>query len=103
MNRREVLAGFGSMAALNATLGARSHALPFMADSPGGAAPLPAKQDFSIPEGVTYLNSAYTHPIPTAGLEALRDYGDRPGPARSRFQTTAEKARGYQGRIRFID
>lgn len=47
MNRREVLAGFGSMAALNATLGARSHALPFMADSPGGAAPLPAKQDFS--------------------------------------------------------
>lgn len=77
MSRREVLAGFGSMAALNATLGARSHALPFMADSPGGAAPLPAKQDFSIPEGVTYLNSAYTHPIPTAGLEALRDYGDR--------------------------
>ena len=77
MSRREVLAGFGSMAALNATRGARSHALPFMADSASRAAPLPANRDFSIPAGVTYLNSAYTHPIPTAGLEALRDYGDR--------------------------
>lgn len=73
ISRREVLAGFGSMAALNATLRVRS----FKEDSPPGAAPLPAKRDFLIPEGVTYLNCAYTHPIPTAGLEALRAYGDR--------------------------
>jgi len=77
MSRREVLAGLGSMATLNATMRVRSHALPFAAESSQGAASFPAKSDFSIPEGVTYLNSAYTHPIPKAGLEALRDYGDR--------------------------
>ena len=76
ISRREVLAGFGSMAALNATPGARSGALPILADTPGGAL-LPAKRDFSIPEGVTCLNCAYTHPIPTVGLEALRTYGER--------------------------
>src|SRR5215472_1227452 len=75
ISRREVLAGFGSMAALNVTVGVQ--ALPTMADSQRGAAALPTKGDFSIPEGVTYLNCAYTHPIPTAGLEALRAYGDR--------------------------
>lgn len=103
MNRREVLAGFGSMAALNATLGARSHALPFMADSPGGAAPLPAKQDFSIPEGVTYLNNCLHPPYSDGRPRSAKGLRRPPGPARSRFQTTAEKARGYQGRIRFID
>jgi len=77
ISRREVLAGFGSMAALNATLGIGSNALPFTADSPRAASTLPTKRDFSIPEGLTYLNSAYTHPIPTVGLEALRDYAGR--------------------------
>ena len=77
LSRREVLAGFGSMAALNATLGVRSPGLPLTTDSRNRAAALPAKRDFSIPEGITYLNCAYTHPIPTAGLEALRDYGER--------------------------
>src|SRR5215472_3047083 len=77
ISRREVLTGFGSMAAFNATLVVRSHALPFAAAAPRGAASLPAKRDFAIPEGLTYLNSAYTHPIPTIGLGALRDYADR--------------------------
>src|SRR5215472_12576977 len=75
ISRREVLAGFGTMAALNVTVGVQ--ALPVMAESQRGATALPTKGDFSIPEGVTYLNCAYTHPIPTAGLEALRAYGDR--------------------------
>lgn len=77
ISRREVLGGLGSVAAWNATLGARSSALHLPPDSPSGAAALPAKRDFSIPEGLTYLNCAYTHPFPTAGLEALRDYADR--------------------------
>jgi len=77
MSRREVLAGLGSMAARHATLGVRSHALPFAADPSQGATSLPTKRDFAIPEGVTYLNSAYTHPIPLPGLAALRDYADR--------------------------
>lgn len=77
ISRREVLAGFGGMAALNATLRVRSPGLTLATDSTNRAAALPAKRDFSIPEGITYLNCAYTHPIPTAGLEALRDYGER--------------------------
>src|SRR5215472_12248777 len=87
ISRREVLAGFGSMAALKATPGTRSRATHFLPDTPEadppradtlrGAATLPAKRDFSIPQGVTYLNCAYTHPIPTVGLEVLRAYGDR--------------------------
>ena len=75
ITRREVLAGLGGMAALNVTVGVQ--ALPVMAGSQRGARVLPTKGDFSIPEGLTYLNCAYTHPIPTAGLEALRAYGDR--------------------------
>jgi len=77
ISRREVLAGLGSVAALSATPGARADRLAFAAEAPHGAAGLPVKHDFAIPEGITYLNCAYTHPIPKAGLEALRDYGER--------------------------
>ncbi|HKW32360.1 MAG TPA: aminotransferase class V-fold PLP-dependent enzyme [Candidatus Acidoferrum sp.] len=82
ISRREVLAGFGRMAVWNATSGARGSALPSLADiaradTPSVGGPLPAKRDFSIPEGLTYLNCAYTHPLPKVGLEALRAYGDR--------------------------
>jgi selenocysteine lyase/cysteine desulfurase len=77
ISRREVLGGLGTLAAWNATLASRAGALHLRPDSPGGAAALPAKHDFSIPEGLTYLNCAYTHPLPTAGLEALRDYAER--------------------------
>lgn len=113
ISRREVLAGLGGLAALEAATGGRSCALSIladtaragvaeegtpirrsafleesMADTPGGtatlpflagtsAAALPAKRDFAIPDGITYLNCAYTHPIPKVGLEALRAYGER--------------------------
>jgi Aminotransferase class-V len=77
ISRREVLAGLGSMAAWSGTSGVGSGALSFEAKPSRGGGALPAKHDFSIPAGLTYLNSALTHPIPKAGLEALRDYGDR--------------------------
>jgi selenocysteine lyase/cysteine desulfurase len=77
IRRRDVLAGFAGVAAWSATPEVRSGLLPFLTDSPSAARALPAKGDFSIPDGITYLNCAYTHPIPKAGLEALRDYGDR--------------------------
>jgi selenocysteine lyase/cysteine desulfurase len=77
IGRREMLAGLGSMAACGAVSVAQSDALPSAAAVPRRAGALPAKANFTIPEGLTYLNCAYTHPIPTAGLEALRDYGDR--------------------------
>jgi len=35
---------------------------------------LPRKADFAIPAGETYINSAYVHPMPNAGREALRKY-----------------------------
>ena len=77
IRRREVLAGFAGVAAWTATPEVRSGLLPFLTDSPRAARALPAKGDFSIPDGITYLNCAYTHPIPKVGLEALHDYGDR--------------------------
>lgn len=77
MTRRDVLAGFASLTAWSATPEVRSRVLPFAADPRLAARALPAKREFSIPEGVAYLNCAYTHPIPKVGLEALREYGDR--------------------------
>jgi|ERR1051326_1329644 hypothetical protein len=42
---------------------------------------LPRKADFAIPVGETYINSAYVHPMPIAGREALRRYAEsRSGP-----------------------
>ena len=77
IRRRDVLTGFASLAACSATPEFRSGLLPFLADSHSPAHALPAKRDFAIPDGITYLNCAYTHPIPKAGFEALRDYADR--------------------------
>ena len=39
----------------------------------------PRKDDFSIPEGITYLNGAYMHPMPNKVRDAVRDYNDRRG------------------------
>jgi selenocysteine lyase/cysteine desulfurase len=43
----------------------------------------PRKADFAIPAGLTYINGAYTHPMPVAAAAAMRKYAD----ARSSFQT----------------
>ncbi|MGC1491360.1 MAG: aminotransferase class V-fold PLP-dependent enzyme [Candidatus Acidiferrum sp.] len=74
-NRREFLTGIGGLAAL-AVQGANSEAsLPTKsASSPAPA--LPAKNDFAIPDGITYLNCAYTHPMPAAAAQALRQYSE---------------------------
>jgi selenocysteine lyase/cysteine desulfurase len=37
----------------------------------------PRKTDFTIPEGVTYLNGAYMHPMPNVVRGAVREYNDR--------------------------
>jgi hypothetical protein len=57
LSRREVLAGMGSMAAWSANPAVHSRAFPFVTDSPRGAATLPAKSDFSIPD----LEPAHGH------------------------------------------
>ena len=47
------------------------------------AAGFPRKEDFAIPAGLTYINGAYTHPMPIVAAAAMRKYAD----ARSAFQT----------------
>ena len=44
---------------------------------PGPAATASRRGDFLIPDGLTYLNSAYTHPMPRAGVELLQEYAAR--------------------------
>jgi selenocysteine lyase/cysteine desulfurase len=66
IHRRDVLYGLGGVAV--SVLGRAGVALPV--DLPQGG--LPRKNDFVIEDGVTYLNAAYTHPIPKVSLDAVR-------------------------------
>jgi selenocysteine lyase/cysteine desulfurase len=60
LTRRELLAGTAQMAAAAAF-------------QPADLS-LPARRDFAIPEGQTYLNSAFIHPIPVAAAQAVSRY-----------------------------
>jgi selenocysteine lyase/cysteine desulfurase len=73
MTRRELLAGAGGLAAAAAwhTLNIRLPEVPVPHDASGT---LPARGDFAIPAGQTYLNSAFIHPVPVAAAEAVRRY-----------------------------
>jgi selenocysteine lyase/cysteine desulfurase len=75
-SRREFIVGIGSLAALTAmptgSSRPRSAPQPASFSSPS----LPAKLDFAIPQDVTYINSAFTHPMPVAAAQALRSYVD---------------------------
>jgi selenocysteine lyase/cysteine desulfurase len=76
ISRREVLTGLGGLAAFGVApkLGAEAHlGLPVRSSS---APVLPAKGDFAIPDGVTYINCAYTHPLPLAAVEAARAHAE---------------------------
>jgi selenocysteine lyase/cysteine desulfurase len=83
ITRRELLAGLGGLAATAVTtrLGVETIGTP----SPIRAAlpdamrngEFPRKQDFAIAEGYTYINGAYTHPMPIAAGEAYRAVVDR--------------------------
>jgi selenocysteine lyase/cysteine desulfurase len=79
-SRREFLAGVGGLAALAAVPGASSKpmssSLTAPVPSPSPASTLPAKHDFAIPKGVTYINSAFTHPMPIVAAKAARTYVD---------------------------
>jgi len=68
--RREALKGLGSLAA-TAALGRLDFALPAQP-----SAELPRKDDFDLRDGRTYLNAAYTHPIPRPAADAVRAYLD---------------------------
>ena len=42
--------------------------------TPSTGGPLPRKQDFDLGDGFTFLNAAYTHPIPRPVTDATRAY-----------------------------
>jgi selenocysteine lyase/cysteine desulfurase len=60
LTRRELLAGTAQLAAAAAL-------------QPADAS-LPARRDFAIPAGQTYLNSAFIHPIPVVSAQAVQRY-----------------------------
>jgi len=60
LTRRELLAGAAQLAAVAAVQPADGS--------------LPARRDFAIPAGQTYLNSAFIHPIPVAAAQAVSRY-----------------------------
>jgi selenocysteine lyase/cysteine desulfurase len=80
-NRRDLLTGLGGLAASAALPAALNSASAPAA--PGPVDPtLPSKGDFAIPTGLTYLNGAYTHPLPIAAAQAVRRHAEarsRPG------------------------
>ncbi|HXW91345.1 MAG TPA: aminotransferase class V-fold PLP-dependent enzyme [Terriglobales bacterium] len=75
ISRRELLAGLGGMAAIRIApppgLLGQGQAM-----SAAGSVSLPTKSDFAMPAGVTYINSAYTHPMPLVAAAALREWAD---------------------------
>jgi selenocysteine lyase/cysteine desulfurase len=78
LNRRELLTGIGGIAAsaafakLGAQGPAASDLLDLASEPRSPVAAFPRKDDFIIEEGYTYINAAYTHPIPKVSLEAVR-------------------------------
>ncbi|HEY7236262.1 MAG TPA: aminotransferase class V-fold PLP-dependent enzyme [Gemmatimonadaceae bacterium] len=93
--RRDVLAGLGGLMAGAAlrTLNAET-----MTSADGARATIPSasdfprKADFNIAEGYTYINGAYTHPIPIAATEAYRRAVERRGLVGTPTQTGEQRA-----------
>ena len=62
LNRREILAGLGAVAA-HGTIAPSLRA--------AAASGFPRKDDFAIPGGTAYLNAAMIHPMPRVAVEAI--------------------------------
>lgn len=77
MNRRDLIASLGGLAAARSfgiagDIGESLHEAPAPLELPAAGAAFPRKSDFSIEDGYTYLNAAYTHPIPEVSVQAAR-------------------------------
>ena len=59
---------------------------------PPAGATFPRKRDFLIDDGYTYLNAAYTHPIPLLSLEAARQAADARARVRASPPSTGPSA-----------
>ena len=87
IHRRELLAALGGMAAVRA--------LPSPAQQASDRS-FPRKSDFALPEGLTYLNGAYTHPLPSGAVEAMRRHVEarsRPGVESTRDTVSPEQVK----------
>ena len=82
VSRRDWLSGVGA-----AALGAGA-AVPVRVPWPGADPGFPRRDDFAIAPGFTYLNGAYTHPMPRVAAEAYRGVIGR--------RSTLEPAGGVQ-------
>jgi selenocysteine lyase/cysteine desulfurase len=74
MNRREFVSAMAALGSAGALDGIPPAPTAPAAPVSGADLSLPRKTDFAIPEGETYINSAYVHPMPNLGREALRRY-----------------------------
>jgi selenocysteine lyase/cysteine desulfurase len=88
INRRDLLASaalaMGTAAARRLTAQLPpEHPMDHTSGRSNAPVGFPRKEDFAIPAGLTYINGAYTHPMPIASAAAMRKYAD----ARSTFQT----------------
>jgi selenocysteine lyase/cysteine desulfurase len=92
ITRRDLLAGAAAAVGTAAARALTAQLPPGMGTGRGSTMPIasgiqppdfPRKADFAIPAGLTYINGAYTHPMPVAAAAAMRKYAD----ARSSFQT----------------
>ena len=73
LSRRDALATLGGLA-----VGAAAR--PLLAHQPVPAAAthgFPRKDDFALAPGYTYINGAYTHPMPAVAVEAVRQWTAR--------------------------
>jgi selenocysteine lyase/cysteine desulfurase len=59
----------------------------------------PRKSDFNIEEGYTYINAAYTHPIPKLALAAAREAAER----RGSLQSPSSPEQRYNPKLLFAE
>ncbi|HEU4996583.1 MAG TPA: aminotransferase class V-fold PLP-dependent enzyme, partial [Gemmatimonadaceae bacterium] len=78
LDRRNFIHGVGGLAATAAFsgLGPATTLHTLRNAAPDRRTDLPRKQDFDIADGCTFLNAAYTHPIPRPAADAVRAYLD---------------------------
>jgi len=97
MNRRNLLSGLGGLAiSAQAALGVQS--VDSAKPPPSCDKSFPRKQDFAIPADLTYINAAYTHPLPLAALEAMRRQAEsrsRPGKMSEAMSTLGSEVKTH--------
>lgn len=102
MARRELLKGLGGIAASAALSRLSGVSRVENVDSP--SAELPRKQDFDLADGFTFLNAAYTHPIPRPAAEAGRAYlGQRNKLAMPRAGSGGGSGEGFNAKALFAE